>query len=65
MNKKFYSENIIFFDTEFTHLDVEIGELLSIGLAKNTGEELYLELDYTRKKIHPLIIWMLLKISLK
>lgn len=41
-----YSENIIFIDTEFTHLDVKIGELLSIALIKFTGEELYIELDY-------------------
>lgn len=42
-----FSENIIFFDTEFTFLDPEKGELLSIGLVKNTGEELYLELEYS------------------
>jgi len=41
-----YSDNIIFFDTEFTHLDPKIGELLSIGMVKYTGEELYLEFEY-------------------
>ncbi|MBI2436120.1 MAG: hypothetical protein HYV41_00010 [Candidatus Magasanikbacteria bacterium] len=51
--QNFHFENIIFFDTEFTHLDVEVGELLSIGLVKQTGEELYLELEYSGKKIHP------------
>lgn len=41
-----YSTNIIFFDTEFTDLDPKIGSLLSIGMIKYTGEELYLELEY-------------------
>ncbi len=41
-----YSDNIIFFDTEFTYLDAKKGSLLSIGLVKHTGEELYLELEY-------------------
>lgn len=39
-------------DTEFTDLDVKVGELLSIGLVKYTGEELYLELKY-EGKVHP------------
>lgn len=42
-----YSTNIIFYDSEFTYLDPRKGELLSIGLVKYTGEELYLELDHT------------------
>ncbi|MBT3538646.1 hypothetical protein HN481_00790 [Candidatus Parcubacteria bacterium] len=50
---KHYSDNIIFFDTEFTHLDVNKGELLSIGLLKQSGEELYLELEYEGKEVHP------------
>jgi len=50
---KFYSDNIIFFDTEFTHMDTCQGELLSIGLVKSSGEELYLELEYQGLKIHP------------
>ncbi len=41
-----YSHNIIFFDTEFSSLDPYIGEILSIGLVKINGEELYLELKY-------------------
>lgn len=41
-----FSQNIIFMDTEFTDLDIRKGELLSIGLVKNTGEQLYIELDY-------------------
>ncbi len=41
-----FSENIVFFDTEFSDLDAEKGELLSIGMVKMDGEELYLELEY-------------------
>ena len=41
-----YSQNIIFFDTEFSSLDSHKGEILSLGLVKYNGEELYLELDY-------------------
>jgi len=41
-----YSDNIIFIDTEFSSLDPYKGEILSIGLVKLSGEELYLELEY-------------------
>lgn len=41
-----FSENIIFIDTEFSTLDPYQGEILSIGLVKASGEELYLELEY-------------------
>jgi len=41
-----YSENIIFLDTEFSSVDPYKGEILSVGLVKLTGEELYLELEY-------------------
>lgn len=44
-----YSKNIIFFDTEFSSLDPYKGEILSIGLVKLSGEELYLELEYQGK----------------
>ncbi|MFC1608668.1 3'-5' exoribonuclease domain-containing protein [Patescibacteria group bacterium] len=44
--KKPFSENLIFVDTEFTSLDPHEGEILSIGLVKMNGEELYLELEY-------------------
>ena len=37
----FFFDNIIFFDTEFSNIDSEIGELMSIGLVKPNGEELY------------------------
>lgn len=41
-----FSDNIIFMDTEFSSLDPYKGEILSIGLVKLNGEELYLELEY-------------------
>ena len=41
-----YSKNIIFFDTEFSSLDFKKGEILSLGLVKLDGKELYLELDF-------------------
>lgn len=48
---------IIFFDTEFTHLDPKKGELLSLGLVKETGEELYIEFPQPAKDtMHPWVI---------
>ncbi len=44
---------IIFFDTEFTHLNIMKGELLSIGMVKESGEELYLEFEYSGDNVHP------------
>lgn len=44
--KKPFSNNIIFIDTEFSSLNPYKGEILSIGLVKPNGEELYLELEY-------------------
>ena len=41
-----FSENIIFLDTEFSSLNPYKGEILSIGLVKMNGEELYLELEH-------------------
>lgn len=41
-----FSKNIIFIDTEFSTLDPYKGEILSIGIVKLNGEELYLELEY-------------------
>ena len=40
------SEYIVFFDTEFSDLDAESGKLLSIGMVKMNGEELYLEIEH-------------------
>ena len=42
-----FSDNIVFVDTEFSGLEFYLGELISIGLVKLTGEELYLELEYS------------------
>jgi hypothetical protein len=41
-----FSDNIIFMDGEFSTLDSKVGEMISIGLVKSTGEELYLEIDF-------------------
>ena len=41
-----FTDNIIFLDTEFSDLNPYNGEVLSIGLVKPGGEELYLELEY-------------------
>ncbi len=41
-----FSDNLIFFDTEFSSLNPYKGEILSIGIIKMNGEELYLELEY-------------------
>jgi DNA polymerase III epsilon subunit-like protein len=56
--KPFEQKNIVFVDTEFTDLDPYSGELLSIGMVKLNGEELYVELeqpaemsDWVRKHI--------------
>lgn len=44
-----FSNNIVFVDTEFSSLDPYEGEILSIGLVKMNGEELYLELEHKGK----------------
>lgn len=41
-----FSDNIIFYDSEFSSFDPVRGEILSIGMIKMNGEELYLELEY-------------------
>ena len=43
---KFFSDNVVFMDTEFSSLNPYRGEILSVGLVKLNGEELYLELEY-------------------
>jgi DNA polymerase III epsilon subunit-like protein len=42
-----YSDNVVFVDTEFSGLEYYLGELISIGLVKLNGDELYLELEYS------------------
>lgn len=44
-----FSDNIIFFDTEFSSNDPNKGEILSLAMLKLNGEELYLELEYSGK----------------
>lgn len=39
-------KNLVFLDTEFSDLDPYKGELLSVGMVKLNGEELYVELEY-------------------
>jgi hypothetical protein len=41
----FERKNLIFIDTEFSDLDPYRGEILSIGIVKMNGEELYIELE--------------------
>ena len=41
-----FSSNIIFWDSEFSNLDPYKGEILSIGMVKLTGEELYFEVAH-------------------
>ncbi len=42
-----FSENVVFWDTEFSSLDPYKGEILSLAFVKPSGEELYLELEHT------------------
>lgn len=60
MEIKPFSDNIIFFDSEFSDFDAVNGEILSIGMVKMNGESLYLELetevepsDWVKKHIIP------------
>lgn len=46
MHFKPFTEDIIFYDTEFSSLDPYEGELLSVGMVKMSGEEFYCELVY-------------------
>lgn len=41
-----FSDNIIFMDAEFSSIDPNTGEIISIGMIKPEGEELYLEIEY-------------------
>lgn len=45
MLKPYEAKNLIFIDTEFSDLDPYKGEILSIGIVKLSGEELYIELE--------------------
>ena len=41
-----FSDNIVFYDTEFSSRNPYEGELLSIGAVKMNGEEFYCEIEY-------------------
>jgi DNA polymerase III epsilon subunit-like protein len=45
MLEPYEKKNIVFIDTEFTDLDPYKGELLSVGIVKLSGEELYIEFE--------------------
>lgn len=45
MLEPYEKNNLVFIDTEFSDLDPYKGEVLSIGMVKLNGEELYLELE--------------------
>jgi hypothetical protein len=44
-----FSDNIIFYDSEFSSFNSKRGELMSIGMVKLSGEELYFELETTNE----------------
>ena len=46
MKFKPFTDNIIFYDAEFSSLDPYQGELLSVGMVKMDGEEFYCEFEY-------------------
>ena len=40
------TDNVVFYDTEFSSLNPYVGELISVGIVKMNGEELYVEIEY-------------------
>lgn len=46
MTKSEAKQELVFFDGEFSSLDPYVGELVSFGVVKESGEELYCELEY-------------------
>lgn len=53
MKRNVFSENVVFFDAEFTSLDPYSGEILSVAIVKPSGEELYLEIVRDPASAHP------------
>ncbi|NTW30392.1 MAG: hypothetical protein HGA33_03880 [Candidatus Moranbacteria bacterium] len=53
MSHHVFSENVVFFDAEFTSLDPRRGEILSVAIVRPSGEELYLEIDRELEPVHP------------
>jgi DNA polymerase III epsilon subunit-like protein len=46
MSFKPFTDNIIFYDAEFSSLDPYVGEILSIGLVTMEGREYYAEIEH-------------------
>lgn len=40
------SSNVVYYDTEFSDLNPYSGELLSVGMVKPSGDELYIEIEH-------------------
>lgn len=62
MEIKPYSDNIIFFDAEFSGFDASCDEILSIAMVNMKGKSLYLELetevalsDWVKKNVKPFL----------
>lgn len=47
-----FTDNLVFFDTEFSSNEPTKGEILSFALVKMDGKELYLELEF-EGELHP------------
>ena len=47
MKIKPFTDNLVFFDAEFSSLDPYLGEIISLGMVKFSGEKLYLELEFS------------------
>jgi len=47
MKIKPFTDNLVFFDAEFSSLDANFGEIISLSMVKFSGEELYLELEFS------------------
>ena len=56
LEEAMYSDNVIFFDGEFTSLDPNNGRLISLALVRTNGESLYLELDPGDAPIDPWVV---------
>ncbi len=49
-----FSDDIVFFDAEFTSLDLAKGELMAVGMVSLDGaREMYFELDYNPDTVSP------------
>ncbi len=53
-----FSDNLVFFDAEFTSLEYEKSELLSFGAVKMDGREFYRELEHTEEVLRNSSDWV-------